>query len=244
VSIELPLGYSQSQWKRSCKQASAELLATGLRYEQVDLSWNTDPNELQHTWAVTIIDPKTHRPHRKLLPEKRETELRKAVMGALKLDWRKRVGTYKEPPKPPERNPFDRDEQSDSEDEPTASAGAGATEGGRPKDAKSFKQMEKELRKRLEAASDEEKSRMFFTAMVAQDADMIRRLLAANVNVEAKNKFGMTAMDVARDRERFTALEVYDDTTRRMKRKKGPAKAAGGEVRMAFLAFLSFSVCC
>lgn len=50
----------------------------------------------------------------------------------------------------------------------------------------------------------------------------------------------MTAVDVARDRNRVQALEVYDDTTRRMKRKKGGAKPAGDEVRHHAASSLGF----
>ena len=48
--------------------------------------------------------------------------------------------------------------------------------------AKSFMQMEKELRAKIDGMSDDEKSKAFFKAMVAQDADQIRRLLAALVD--------------------------------------------------------------
>ena len=91
--------------------------------------------------------------------------------------------------------------------------------------AKSFMQMEKELRAKIDGMSDDEKSKAFFKAMVAQDADQIRRLLAALVDTAAVNTKGQTAMDVCKDRDKTKSLEVFEETTERLDRKsrKGPA---------------------
>ncbi len=158
VTVELPLNYSASQWKKACKTAASELMRTGLRFEQVDLSFNTDPLAPQHTWAVVW------QPQRQDLSHKREAQLRSAVMGALKTDWRKRMGTYKEKEKPPEIAP----ESSSDEDEDVAAPRVPGLSAGTPAQTKSFRQMEKDLRKRLAAAGPEELSKLFFTAMVAE----------------------------------------------------------------------------
>lgn len=257
VTVELPLSYSASQWKSACKTAAAELMKTGLRYEQVDLSFNPDPSELQHSWAVML------KPQRKELPEKREAQLHAAVMGALKTDWRKRMGTYKERAKPPEKPA---ESSSDSDDDVDAPPPVPGLSGAPTKGEKSFKQMEKELRKRLEAASPEElcdprpllalpplpsrppavsdagvlialcdgtcRSKMFFTAMVSQDQDMIRRLLSQeHIDVNATNIKGETAMDVARDRGKLKSLEVIAAWKQRQDRKKyGRGGKAPGEL--------------
>jgi hypothetical protein len=152
-------------------------------------------------------------------------------MGALKMEWRKRMGTYKEKEKPPEKPPEDssseEDEDGDFDPRVLSSSTSGAA-----REQKTFKHMEKELRKRLEASSPEQLSKLFFKAMVAQDQDMIRRLLSQDhLDINATNVKGETAMDVAQDRGKTKSLEVIDEWRQRQARKKrGRGGKAPGEL--------------
>jgi hypothetical protein len=226
VTVELPLNYSASQWKKACKTAGSELIRTGLLYEQVELSFNPDPSAPQHTWSV-VWNPQ----RREHLPHKREAQLRSAVMGALKTEWRKRMGTYKEKEKPPEKPPEDSSSEEDEDGDFDPRVLSSST-GGAAREQKTFKHMEKELRKRLEASSPEQLSKLFFKAMVAQDQDMIRRLLSQDhLDINATNVKGETAMDVAQDRGKAKSLKVIDEWRQRQARKKrGRGGKAPGEL--------------